>query len=197
MALSTGLTLGRRHPSRPSEGPPNIVARRFASSCTALSAARPFHGSSGVNRFKDGFLHGPTLNASSLLFGINDLGIGRSVTPPTEQVTATQLVEGFSGIAIASRRNGVTTIGTTVTRFEAALPCPGFHTPEKELVRTQVNECIRTSRTFDHIVDFDSALRSSKYPSRLDKKFDSGDHLPPNDAGNRPMAAAFDLGAFE
>jgi lysophospholipase L1-like esterase len=39
-------------------------------------------------------------------------------------------------------------------------------------------------------------LRDPDRPIRLRPEFDPGDHIHPNDAGNRAMAAAFDLRMF-
>ncbi|WP_156994477.1 SGNH/GDSL hydrolase family protein [Pseudonocardia acaciae] len=158
---------------------------------------RPFHGPAGMARFEHGALSLTGVRYVIASFGINDIGFGGSVTPPAEQVTAAQLIEGFSEIATLARRNRITMIGSTITPFEGALSGPGFHTAEKERVRSQVNHWIRRSNTFDHVVDFDAVLRSRTRPSRLDTRFDSGDHLHPNDAGHHAMAEVFDLRIFQ
>lgn len=46
---------------------------------------------------------------------------------------------------------------------------------------------------FDGMIAFDRALRDPKDPERLCPAFDSGDHLHPNDAGQKAMAEAIDL----
>ena len=43
------------------------------------------------------------------------------------------------------------------------------------------------------MIDFDAATRDQLHPGRLRADYDSGDHLHPNDAGYRAMAAAIDL----
>jgi lysophospholipase L1-like esterase len=48
----------------------------------------------------------------------------------------------------------------------------------------------------DATVDFDKVIRDPSNPRRLRAQFDSGDHVHPNDAGNRAMAEAFDLTNF-
>lgn len=53
------------------------------------------------------------------------------------------------------------------------------------------------SGAFDGLVDFDAALRDPDEPSRLSPKYNSGDHLHPNDAGFAAMAAAVDLALFD
>ena len=55
---------------------------------------------------------------------------------------------------------------------------------------------IRTSGAFDAVIDFERVMRDPERPDRLLPAFDSGDHLHPNDAGYRAMAAAVDLRRF-
>jgi lysophospholipase L1-like esterase len=59
-----------------------------------------------------------------------------------------------------------------------------------------VNDWIRTSGRFDAIIDFDAVTRDPADPLRLLPAFDPGDHVHPNDAGNRAMAAAIDTAIF-
>jgi hypothetical protein len=43
------------------------------------------------------------------------------------------------------------------------------------------------------VVDFDVAVRDPARPIRIRPDLDPGDHIHPNDVGNRAMANAFDL----
>jgi lysophospholipase L1-like esterase len=65
-----------------------------------------------------------------------------------------------------------------------------------EAARVTVNAWIRTSGSFDAVIDLDAALRDPGQPGRLAPVADGGDHLHPNEAGHRMMAAAIDLGLF-
>jgi lysophospholipase L1-like esterase len=56
-----------------------------------------------------------------------------------------------------------------------------------------VNRGIRTGRAFDRVVDFARVLADPHDPLRLNPAYDRGDHLHPNDAGYRAMAAAVNL----
>ena len=71
----------------------------------------------------------------------------------------------------------------------AALP------PQREAIRVAVNQWIRTSHAFDGVIDFDAALRDRAQPDRLQKAYDSGDHIHPSDAGYAAMADAVPLEA--
>jgi lysophospholipase L1-like esterase len=70
------------------------------------------------------------------------------------------------------------------------------YTDAGERIRQDVNRWIRTSKTYDAVIDFDAAVRDPAHPGRLSPDFDPGDHVHPNDAGNRAMAAAIDASIF-
>ena len=63
-------------------------------------------------------------------------------------------------------------------------------------MREAVNAWIRTSGTFDAVVDFEAATRDVSDPRKFRAEFDPGDHLHPNNAGYEAMANAVDLSIF-
>jgi len=65
------------------------------------------------------------------------------------------------------------------------------------MIRQEVNSWIRENHVFDGFIDFDIALRDPKNNVRLNPSYDSGDHLHPNDAGQKAMADAINLKLFE
>ena len=91
-----------------------------------------------------------------------------------------------------ARLHGLSIIGATLTPFEGV----NTYTAAGEQMRQQVNQWIRSSGSFDAVIDFDLATRDPDRPTRLRPEFDSGDHIHPNDAGNRAMAEAVDLKLF-
>jgi lysophospholipase L1-like esterase len=46
------------------------------------------------------------------------------------------------------------------------------------------------------VIDFETALRDPAQPTRMLPRWDSGDHLHPNDLGYRHMADSVDLKLF-
>ena len=60
-------------------------------------------------------------------------------------------------------------------------------------MRRKVNEWILSSGEFDGVVDFDAVLRDPSHPTQLLPRYDSGDHLHPNNAGCRAEADAIPL----
>jgi lysophospholipase L1-like esterase len=84
--------------------------------------------------------------------------------------------------------------------FENALagtPMQAYFSPEKEVTRQAVNAWIRSSGSFDGVIDFDRVTADPAHPVAMAKGYDSGDHLHPNDAGYRAMADSIDLKLFE
>jgi lysophospholipase L1-like esterase len=65
-----------------------------------------------------------------------------------------------------------------------------------EAFRQSVNRWIRTSGTFEAVLDFDAMARDPNDPTRIRPDFDAGDHLHPNDSGYKLMADFIDLSIF-
>ena len=63
-----------------------------------------------------------------------------------------------------------------------------------EAIRQAVNHWILTSGQYDVVADFAAAVADPADRQQLNPGYDSGDHLHPNDAGYRAIAAAIDLG---
>jgi len=128
--------------------------------------------------------------------GINDIGAGgrtniEGITWPL--ATTAGLIAGYQQILVRARARGVKVIGSTLLPFAGSL----FFLDEKEVVRQEVNQWIRTSGAFEQVIDFEAALRDPKDASRLAAEFDSGDCMHPNTAGQRALGAAVNLELFK
>jgi lysophospholipase L1-like esterase len=132
----------------------------------------------------------------TLLEGINDIGFPGAVDPPTPRTTAPEIIAAYKQLITRAHAAGLKIYGCTLTPFEGTI-FPGYFAPDKEPVRQAVNEFIRTSGSFDAVIDFDKAVRDPSHPTRMLPAFDSGDHLHPNDTGYQAMANAVDLGLFQ
>lgn len=174
-------------------GRPMGVLNAGISGNMLLTDAPCFAGEKGVSRFGRDVLDQPGVGTAIVLEGINDIGLGGTDigcgTPPV--VTAAQLIEGHRTLIRAAHARGITIIGATLTPMKGS-PY-GHDTPHNEAVRDAVNHWIRNSGEYDAVVDFDRALADPADPDALLPAYDSGDHLHPNDAGMRAMAAAVDL----
>jgi len=184
---------------------PSILARRLG----ALRAAAPRSvvnmgisgnrvlregaGSSGLARFDRDVLSRPGARWVLMLLGINDIGFSAIPgLPASEKATAGDIIAGYQMLIARARLHGLSIIGATLTPFEGV----NTYTPAGEQMRQQVNQWIRGSGQFDAVVDFDLATRDPAQPTRLRPSLDSGDHIHPNDDGNRAMAEAIDLKLF-
>jgi lysophospholipase L1-like esterase len=121
-----------------------------------------------------------------LLEGINDIG------HHGPEITAERITRGYRHIIDRVHRKGLRIIGGTLTPFQNTT-IPGYYSPEKEVTREAVNEWIRTSGAFDGVIDFDRAIADPNHPLQMLPRYDSGDHLHPNDAGYQAMGRAVDL----
>ena len=127
-----------------------------------------------------------------VLESINDIGRLARITAPEDNVTAGQLEGGLKEIVDAAHEHGIKVFGATLTPYGGA----GYYSETGEQVREAVNHWIRTSGTFDGVIDFDKITRDPANPGRFNPAYDSGDHLHPNDAGYKAMADGIDLKLF-
>jgi lysophospholipase L1-like esterase len=117
-----------------------------------------------------------------LLEGIND--IGNLEHPDPAAITA-----ALRQIAAQAHAQDLRIIGATITPFKGWRS----YNEERESVRQEVNNYIRTSHIFDAVVDFDAIVRNPADPQQINPPYDSGDHLHPSDAGYQAMANAINL----
>jgi lysophospholipase L1-like esterase len=184
---------------------PSILARRLASSrkhedravlnmgISGNRVLREGAGSSALARFDRDVLARSGVRWVVLLEGINDIGFSAIPgLPDSEKTTAAEIIAGYRLLIGRAQQQGLKVIGGTLTPFEGV----ATYSDAGEQMRQQVNAWIRGSREFDAVVDFDAAVRDPAAPTRLAARFDSGDHIHPNDAGNEAMAAAVDIGLF-
>ncbi len=153
----------------------------------------------GVNalaRFDRDVLAQPGVKFVIVLEGINDIGHPGSSAPLSETVSAEDLIGGLTQLVSRAREKGIKIFGATLTPFDGTTYA-GYFSPEKEVKRKAVNEWIRTSKTFDGVIDFDKIVQDSTHPDKMSPAYDSGDHLHPNDAGYKMMGESIDLALFQ
>jgi lysophospholipase L1-like esterase len=155
-------------------------------------------GVSALTRFDRDVFGLPGVTHIVLLEGINDIGLpgaklnGHYLADPADLPTAEDLIMAYRQLISRAHAHGIKLIGATITPCEG-LELPGYCTEPKETVRQAVNKWIRTSGSFDGVIDFDAILRDPDHPSRMLLRFASPDHLHPNDAGYQAMADGVDL----
>jgi lysophospholipase L1-like esterase len=137
-----------------------------------------------------------------LLEGTNDIGfpgakLGESyLADPADVLTPEDLIFAYGQLISRAHAHGIKLIGATISPCEGFV-IPGYYSESKEAVRQAVNKWIRTSGSFDAVIDFDAVLRDPDHQSRLLPRFASPDHLHPNDLGHKAMADAIDLAIFQ
>jgi lysophospholipase L1-like esterase len=164
--------------------PPGSDAQNFA----------VFFGESALRRFDRDVAAQPGARFVVVLLGVNDLGHPGTVAPPSEVVTADDIIAAHRQLITRAHADGLEIFGATILPFKN--DTLGFYSEANEAKRQAVNHWIRTSGEYDGVIDFDRATRDPADPLSLNPAYDSGDHLHPNDAGMAAMAAAVPLRLF-
>jgi lysophospholipase L1-like esterase len=147
------------------------------------------YGINALARFESDALDQAGVTYVIVMEGINDIGNGRQNPTPT----AEDLIVGHKQLIEMAHTRGLKIYGATLTPFEAA----NYFTKEGEAKREALNQWIRESKAYDAVIDFDLATRDPANPTRLLPRYDSGDHLHPNDAGYKAMGDSIDLAIFK
>ncbi len=177
-----------------------IVGNRLLNDCFLVSVG--CFGVSALARFDRDALALPGVTHIVLLEGINDIGFpgaklgGSYLADPADVRSPEDLIDAYHQLISRAHSHGVKLIGATITPFEDVV-VPDYYSESKETFRQTVNKWIRTSGSFDGVIDFDAVLRDPDHPSRLLPRFASKDRLHPNDLGYQGMADAIDLSLFK
>ena len=167
--------------SRMSSAPPD---ERFAVVNAGIVKNELLHtcpdcGPAALDRLDHDVLDVPGATDVVVFEGTNDLA---------QQATAAAVIGALDEIAVRAHARGLRVLGATLTpRADAAW------TARMEANRETINRWVRTSGAFDHVVDFDAAIRDPALPSTLLPAFDSGDHLHPNAVGLKELGDAIPL----
>ena len=156
----------------------------------------PCFGETGITRFERDALDQPGVRTVILMEGSNDIwdsqaahGCGNMTTPA---VTAGQIIDGYRALIQAAHARGIGVVGATILPFKADYEPPADF-QRAEAIRQTVNNWILSSGEYDAIADFAGVVADPADPQQLNPSYDSGDHLHPNDAGYRAIAAAIDI----
>jgi lysophospholipase L1-like esterase len=118
---------------------------------------------------------------------LNDLANDPSTGSAPLIAAAKQMIE-------QAHRHHMKFLCSTLTPFGGSVDS----TPTAEKARSDYNAFVRTSNNgCDGIVDQDAAVHDPIRPTKYLAKYDSGDHIHPNDAGHQALANSVDLSLFE
>jgi len=124
----------------------------------------------------------PGVRTVLLLEGTNDLGGGDNAPP----APAAQVIDAMRGIAARLHAAHLRAVGATI------LPMCNPAGSAKEQARLAVNEWIRTSGTFDAVLDFDAVLRDPADPTQMIPDL-RADCYHPNAAGDLRIGLSIPL----
>ncbi|WP_373357618.1 SGNH/GDSL hydrolase family protein [Acinetobacter lactucae] len=154
-------------------------------------------GDSALERLKSEVFQYSGVKTLIVLVGINDISWPGTAFAPKQQIPSFEaLTQGYKRVVDEAHEQGIQVIGATLLPFSGALPntpLDNYYQPNKDELRQRINHWMRTSHTFDGVLDLDQSLKDPKHPDRLNPIYDSGDHLHPNDKGNQQMANLVDL----
>ncbi|MFC4071617.1 GDSL-type esterase/lipase family protein [Actinoplanes subglobosus] len=145
------------------------------------------HGENAPGRFERDVLHRPGVRWVIISDDpLNDLGA--TAPPPADRLTGI-----LRQLIAEAHSSGVRVICSTLTPFEGA----GYWTGQGESGRAAVNAFVRSDDSgCDAVLDQAAAVQDPSHPSRLLRRYDSGDHLHPSAEGLRAIADAVDLSWF-
>ncbi|KAF9737336.1 hypothetical protein PMIN04_001275 [Paraphaeosphaeria minitans] len=154
-------------------------------------------GPNALGRVDRDVLSHPGVRYAMVFEGVNDMGTA-DATPAAQDAVYDALTCAYRQMVARLHAFGIPVLAATITPFGApanfsAQPYSNAH---RERTRRRVNAFIRESATFDAVVDFDVMLADPEIPSRLARRYDSGDYLHPSPEGYRRMAELFPVGFF-
>jgi lysophospholipase L1-like esterase len=209
VAIGDSITDGHGATTNGDDRWPDDLARRLQSTPATRGIAVLNQGIGGNRLLEDGL--GPNALARFdrdvlsqagvrwviVLEGINDLGTltrDRPASPDAHAALVRGIIGAYTQMIERAHAHGLKVVGGTVMPDGGS---PYYHPDAaNEADRQAVNRWIRSAGHFDAVVDFDAALRDPSEPTRLQARFDSGDHLHPSPVGYAAMAAAIPLPLF-
>ncbi|MDX6198771.1 MAG: hypothetical protein QOJ79_1922 [Actinomycetota bacterium] len=132
------------------------------------------YGPTLTQRFSSDVLSRPGVATLVLFAGTNDVSTG---------IDAARLTRRLSELCRRARARGLRVVLVT-------LPPAWKRSADKEQLRQQVNQWIRTTREADAYVDADTLLRDPARPTHLRAVYDFGDGLHISAAGHRVLGQA-------
>ncbi|AHG65080.1 putative lipolytic enzyme [Advenella mimigardefordensis DPN7] len=151
-------------------------------------------GEHALARLPQDVIDAPGVTTLVLFIGINDISWpGTAFAPKQSMPGLGSLQTEYRKVVAFAKSKGLRVIGVTLTPFRGALagtPLDNYYNDQKDHLRVAVNAWIRGAGVFDAVIDADRLLQDPQDITKLDARYDSGDHLHPGPAGNAVLAQA-------
>ena len=205
MTFGDSITDGATSTNDANASWPSVLARRLQAAGMknvavlneGISGNRVVRDGTGANalaRFDRDVLAQPGVKYLVIMEGINDIGQGtRDGAPADAAITADELIAAYRQMAARAHERGIKVIGATLIPYEGA----AYYSAAGEVIRSTVNNWIRTSGAYDAVFDFDAVIRDASNPKHFRAEFNIRDNLHPNDTGYAAMADSIDLSIFK
>lgn len=194
VVLGDSITDGRGSTTDNNNRWPDILAKRLQANAATSKLGVLNMGIGGNNvlsgglgppatvRFDHDVLEQSGVRWLIVLEGVNDLGGGADVS--------SGLIDAYKSFIAKAHAAKLRAYGVPI------LPIGGSSYASGESTRKTVNDWIRSSMSFDAVLDLDAAVRDPAAPTQLLAAYDSGDHLHLSPEGYKKMGEAIDLALF-
>jgi lysophospholipase L1-like esterase len=201
VAFGDSITDGATSTNDTNAAWPSVLARRIQDAGVTnlavvnegISGNRVLADGAGVSvlaRFERDVLAQPGIKYLVFMEAIND--IGQASRAGATPVTTEEIIAIYKQMIARAHMRGIKVIGATLTPYDGA----AYFSEPGEVIRTAVNQWIRTTELLDGTLDFDLAVRDPENPRKFRPGFNIRDNLHPNDAGYKAMAESIDLSLF-
>ena len=142
-------------------------------------------GLSGIKRLPE-LLALPSVRWVTILMGVNDISY--------EGATVANLENAYQSAIALAHAKGVKVIGIPILPFRQSVKDDAQG--KNWATAKTVNGWIRTSGSFDAVIDFEPVVGDPNDPGSMKSTLQSGDHVHPNQKGYNAMANSIDLSIF-
>ncbi len=208
VTLGDSITDGRGSTTNGNDRWPDILAQRLQAEPSTRQLAVLNAGIGGNRLLQDGkaanalarfdrdVLAQSGVRYLIVLEGVNDLGVltrDAPVSPEQHNAMTESIMAAYEQITARAHARGIKVYGATIMPYGAFT----YYHPDaaNEADRQTVNAWIRTSSSFDGVIDFDAVMRDPANPARLNPAYDV-DGIHPSPAGYKAMAEAISLSLF-
>ena len=148
-------------------------------------------GPTALNRFESDVLSQSNVRWLIILEGINDIGgINNAEDAP---LVASDLINAYKKMIDLAHMKNIKVYGATILPFAKSF----YDNEYRQNARGIVNEWIRTSNSFDAVIDFDKMMQNPVDPKTILPDLHDNDFLHPNEKGYEKMGRSIDLNLFK